>query len=142
MQEIAPNPARENLKLPNHRIRPVYMFLDPRALFMLVVLVSVTGFVVKNVIFAVYRLNQGSQQRGSDAKMAEMEERLRNIEAATSSLLVDVSSIKEKQRFMTRLQAGVAPKETPAMEKRPEGDVSPMVTQSIPIIPRVGSPRY
>ena len=117
------------------------MFLDPRALFMLVVLVGVTGIVVKNVISAVYRLNQGSQPRGTDAKMAEMEERLRNIEAATSSLLVDISSIKEKQRFMTRLQAGVAPKEAPA-EKRPEGDVSPMVTQSIPIIPRVGSPRY
>jgi hypothetical protein len=117
------------------------MFLDPRALFMLAVLVGVTGFVVKNVILAVYRLNQGAPQRGNDAKMAEMEERLRNIESATSSLLVDVSSIKEKQRFMTRLQAGAAPKEVPA-EKRPEGDVSPMVTQSIPIIPRVSSPRY
>jgi hypothetical protein len=117
------------------------MFLDPRALFMLVVLVGVTGFVVKNVILAVYRLNHGEQSRGSSDKMAEMEERLRKIESATSSLLVDVSSIKEKQRFMARLQSGAAPKETPAMEKRAEGDVSPMVTQSIPIIPRVRTPR-
>lgn len=109
---------------------------------MLVVLVGVTGYVIKNVIFAVYRLNQGNESRGNNDRMAEMEERLRKIEAATSSLLVDVSSIKEKQRFMARLQSGAAPKETPAMEKRPEGDVSPMVTQSIPIIPRVGTPRY
>jgi hypothetical protein len=117
------------------------MFFDPRALFMLAVLVAVTGFVVKNVIFSVYRLKQGEQQRGGNEKMAEMDERLRNIEAATSSLLVDISSIKEKQRFMARLQSGAAPKEAPA-EKRAEGDTSPMVTQSIPIIPRVGSPRY
>ena len=118
------------------------MFFDPRALFMLAVLVAVTGYVVKNVIFAVHRLNHGDQPRGGTNKMAEMEERLRNIEAATSSLLVDISSIKEKQRFMARLQSGAPPKEAQATEKRAEGDVSPMVTQSIPIIPRVGSPRY
>ena len=116
------------------------MFFDPRALFMLAVLVAVTGFVVKNVIFSVYRLKQGEQQRGGNEKMAEMDERLRNIEAATSSLLVDISSIKEKQRFMARLQSGAPPKEEP--ERRSESDTSPMVTQSIPIIPRVGSPRY
>jgi hypothetical protein len=122
-------------------IRPVYMFLDPRALFMLVVLVGVTGFVVKNVILSVYRLNSNSQSRGESDRMAEMEERLRKIEAATSSLLVDISSIKEKQRFMAKLQSGSTAKEPPA-QTRPEGDTSPMVTQSIPIIPRVGTPRY
>lgn len=136
------NQAEETLKLRPHRIRPVCMFFDPRALFMLAVLVAVTGYVVKNVIFAVHRLNHGDQPRGGTNKMAEMEERLRNIEAATSSLLVDISSIKEKQRFMARLQSGAPPKEAQATEKRAEGDVSPMVTQSIPIIPRVGSPRY
>ncbi|HZK78962.1 MAG TPA: hypothetical protein VFC35_08640, partial [Gemmatimonadaceae bacterium] len=113
------------------------MFLDPRGLFMLVVLVGVTGFVVKNVLMAVYRLNRGNESRSANDKFAEMEERLRKIESATSSLLVDISSIKEKQRFMARLQSGAAPRETPATERRPEGDVSPMVTQSIPIIPRV-----
>ena len=118
------------------------MFLDPRALFMLVVLVGVTGYVVKNVILAVYRLNTGNQVRGEGDRIAEMEERLRKIESATSSLLVDISSIKEKQRFMARLQSGAPLRETLATEKRPEGDVSPMVTQSIPIIPRVGTPRY
>jgi hypothetical protein len=118
------------------------MFFDPRALFMLVLLVGVTGYVVTNVIKAVYRLNHSDQPRGGTDRMADMEERLRKIESATSSLLVDISSIKEKQRFMARLQSGAAPKETPATEKRAEGDISPMVTQSIPIIPRVGTPRY
>lgn len=131
--------AGNSLKLRAQRIRPVIMFLDPRALFMLVVLVGVTGYVVKNVILAVYRLNHNDQARGGNDRMVEMEERLRKIEAATSSLLVDISSIKEKQRFMARLQSGAAPKETPAPEKRAEGDVSPMVTQ---VIPRVGTPRY
>ncbi len=127
------------MKLPSRLLRPDYMFLDPRALFMLVVLVGVTGYVVKNVILAVYRLNHGPQATGGNEKMAEMDERLRNIEAATSSLLVDISGVKEKQRFMARLQSGAAPRETPGAEKRPEGDASPMVTQ---IIPRVGNPRY
>ncbi|HUQ48934.1 MAG TPA: hypothetical protein VM053_11940 [Gemmatimonadaceae bacterium] len=115
---------------------------DPRALFMLAVLVAVTGFVVKNVIVAMHRLKQGEQSRAGTNGMAEMDERLRNIESATSSLLVDISSIKEKQRFMARLQSGAGPKETPATQRSAEGDVSPMVTQSVPIIPRVGNPRY
>jgi hypothetical protein len=69
--------------------------------------------------------------------MAEMEERLRKIEAATSSLLVEVSGMKEKQRFMARLQAGVPSRENAApVESRGEGDLSPMMTQSIPISPR------
>ena len=116
------------------------MFLDPRALFMLVVLVVVTGFVGKNLIMAFQRLNSGDQssrKNGND----EMEERLRKIEAATSSLLVDMSSMKEKQRFMARLQSGAAPREVAAPERSADGDISPMKTQSIPIIPRVGSPR-
>ena len=117
------------------------MFFDPRALFMLVVLVGVTGYVVKNVLLAMYRLNKGDQPRGSGDRMAEMEERIRKIETATSSLLVDVSSMREKQRFMARLQSGAPPREAPPAERRNEGDTSPMVTQSIPIMPRVGSPR-
>ncbi len=116
------------------------MFFDPRGLFMLVVLVGVTGFVAKNLMTAWYRLRRGDPSDG--AQSVDLEERLRRIEAATSSLLVDVSGMKEKQRFMVRLQSGAAPKENAAAaEKRSEGDISPMVTQSIPIIPRVGSPR-
>lgn len=117
------------------------MFFDPRALLMLAILVLVTGYVGKNLMTAFYRLNKGEPGQPNES-MAEMEERIRKIEAATSSLLVDMSSMKEKQRFMTRLQAGAAPKEAPIPEKTADGDISPMKTQSIPIIPRVGSPRY
>jgi hypothetical protein len=116
------------------------MYLDPRALFMLVVLVGVTGYVVKNVLLTVYRLNRTDQPKGD--QVGDLEERLRRIEAATSSLLVDMSSMKEKQRFMTRLQAGAAPSAAAApVEKRAEGELDPMATQSVPAIPRIGSPR-
>lgn len=107
---------------------------------MLVVLVAVTGFVGKNLMMAFYRLNKGERSARSDG-IAEMEERLRKIETATSSLLVDVSSMKEKQRFMARLQSGSAPREVQAAERSGEGDISPMKTQSVPIIPRAGAPR-
>ena len=112
------------------------MFFDPRALFMLVVLVGVTGYVVKNVLLAVYRLNKGDQPKGD--RVVDLEERLRKIEAATSSLLVEMSSIKEKQRFMTRLQAGAAKHSD---EKRRA--TSPMVTRnsSIPARPDGDSER-
>jgi hypothetical protein len=116
------------------------MYLDPRGLFMLVVLVAVTGFVVKNVLLTAFRVSRGDRPGGD--RMGEMEERLRKIEAATSSLLVDISSMKEKQRFMTRLQAGVAPGATSApAEKKNEDELDPMSTQSVPAIPRIGSPR-
>jgi hypothetical protein len=116
------------------------MYFDFRAMIMLIVAVTVTGYVVKNVVLSVYRLNKGDQP--SNDRMGDMEERLRKIEAATSSLLVDMSSMKEKQRFMTRLQAGAAPSGSPApVEKRRDGELDPMSTQSVPAIPRIGSPR-
>ncbi len=115
------------------------MFLDPGALLMLTILVAVSGYVAKNLIVSWYKLKRGEKPA---ADSQNLEERLRKIEAATSSLLVDVHSMREKQRFMARLEAGAAPRENPARaEQRKEGELSPMVTQSIPIIPRVGSPR-
>jgi len=115
------------------------MILEPPAVLLLIVLVGVTGWVTKGLMMTWYRLNKGDP--ASD-RMAEMEERMRKVEAATSSLLVDVSGMREKQRFMARLQAGVdSPDRTPKSEQRAEGELSPMVTQSIPIIPRVGFPR-
>lgn len=116
------------------------MFLDPRALFMLVVLVAVTGYVARGLMVSWYRLNRGEKPAGNS--LNEMEERLRKVEAATSSLLVDVSSMREKQRFMARLQAGAGPaapaaRDTPAaVEAGTDGGPSPMVIQSMPAIPR------
>ncbi len=117
------------------------MFLDPRALFMLVVLVAVTGYVARGLMVSWYKLSRGEKPAGK--AINEMEERLQKVEAATSSLLVDVHSMREKDRFMARLQAGAAPPQNAArQETRKEGDMSPMVTQSIPIIPRARSPRF
>lgn len=111
------------------------MFVDPRALFLLIVLVGVTGYVVKGLLVAWYRLSRGDKATG--ASLNEMEERLRKVEAATSSLLVDVSGMREKQRFMAKLQAGAVTQEkAPRQEQRVEGDLSPMVTQSTPVILR------
>ncbi len=115
------------------------MFFEPRVLFMLVLLVGVTGYVAKNLMVAWVRLNRGDKPKGE--LVVDLEDRLRKIEAATSSLLVDMSSMKEKQRFMTRLQAGTAPASTPApAEKRNDGELDPMSTQSVPAISRAGSP--
>ena len=112
------------------------MFFDPRTLFMLVVLVGVTGWVLKGLILARHRLTSESE---SGKRMEEMEERLRKIEAATTSLLVDVSSMREKQRFMAKLQAtsDQAPKAlstSSVSQESVESGVSPMLTQSIPVV--------
>ena len=114
------------------------MFIDPRAVFMLVVLVAVTGYVAKGLMTSWYKLNRGEKSPGSS--LNEMEDRLRKVEAATSSLLVDVHSMREKDRFMARLQAGVSTsREAPvAPEAAKEGGPSPMVIQSMPAIPRAG----
>ena len=104
---------------------------------MLVVLVGVTGWVLKGLMVTWHRLNKGGET--SPTKLDDMENRLRKIEAATTSLLVDVTSIREKQRFMAKLQAGSdARPAAPAAASPSEENVSPMLTQSIPIMPRAG----
>jgi hypothetical protein len=46
--------------------------------------------------------------------------------------------MREKERFMARLQSGAASREAQSRQERTkEGDISPMSTQSIPVIPRV-----
>lgn len=113
------------------------MFLDPRALFMLVLLVGVTGWVLKGLMVTWHRLNKGDKP--STDVLNGMEDRLRNVEAATSSLLVDVTSIREKQRFMAKLQSGAEVSALPARASvGSESDISPLATQNIPIIPRAG----
>ncbi|HVF39275.1 MAG TPA: hypothetical protein VM939_05190 [Gemmatimonadaceae bacterium] len=104
---------------------------------MLAVLVAVTGFVAKSLMVSWHHLN--NRERHAGDKLKGIEDRLQKIEAATSSLLVDMSSIREKQRFMSQLQP--PPKEVPNGTKPAQGEMSPLVTQNIPIVPRVGSPR-
>ena len=105
---------------------------------MLVLLVGVTGWVLKGLMLTRHRLKT---EGDSGRKLEEMEERLRKLEAATTSILVDVSSMREKQRFMTRLQAtsDQPPRvisTSSVSQESVESGVSPMLTQSIPIIPR------
>ena len=114
------------------------MFLDPRALFMLAVLVGVTGWVLKGLLSTWQRSEKSTES--SDKRLDDMEERLRKIESATTSILVDVSSMREKQRFMAKLQAtGTELRPVAALtEKASESGASPMETQNIPIIGRAG----
>ncbi|SRR5687768_8761113 len=119
------------------------MYFDPRAIFMLVVLVGVTGWVLKSLMVTWSGIRKGDQGRD---RMADLEERMRKVEAATASVLVDVSTMREKQRFMGQLKAGSESRE-PAhraenhREMTQDSGISPMVTQNIPIIPRARSPR-
>ena len=111
--------------------------MDPRALFMLAVLIGVSGWVLRGLMVTWHRLQKGDAPSGK--QLGDMEERLRKVETATTSLLVDVTSMREKERFMARLQAGATARESAAkMEHRSEADVSPLLTQSIPIMPRAG----
>ncbi len=111
---------------------------DPRSLLMLAVLVGVTGWVLKGLLVAWHRTQKGADE---SKKFEDMEDRLRKIEAATTSLLVDVSSIREKQRFMAKLQAGNDEQRAiAAIASRAEDTgISPMDTQAIPAMPRIGS---
>ena len=103
---------------------------------MLAVLIGVTAWAIKGLMFARHRLKTENE---SVKRMEDMEERLRKIEAATTSLLVDVSSMREKQRFMAKLQAtsDQAPKAlttSSVSQESVESGVSPMLTQSIPVV--------
>lgn len=109
------------------------MFWNPGAILMTAVLVWATGFVIKSLILSLHRVRN---QEVSTPKVAELEDRIRKLETATTSLLVDVTSMREKERFMAKLQAGSGPREAPAPPPRSESDISPMMTQSIPIMPK------
>ncbi len=80
-----------------------------------------------------------SQGKPDTDRMGEMEERMRKIEVATSSLLVDMTGMREKQRFMARLgESSAARQAQPAPPPSDSAELSPMMTQNIPIIPRTG----
>jgi hypothetical protein len=116
------------------------MLFDPRSVFLLIVLVGVTGWVARGLLVTWYNLNRGGKT--SRDTLQEMEERLRKVETATSGLIIDVTGMREKERFMARLQAGAASHEAQAKSTATtNGGPSPMETQNIPIIPRAGRPR-
>ncbi len=113
------------------------MFFEPASLFMLTVLVGVTGYVTRGIIAALKRVDAPGKPPAD--RMGDIEERMRKVEAATSSLLVDMTGMREKQRFMARLaESSAAHQAQRPQPATPDGDLSPMMTQNIPIIPRAG----
>jgi len=113
------------------------MFFEPASLFMLAILVAVTGYATKGVIAALRRSDTAGKP--SADRMGDIEERMRKVEAATSSLLVDMTGMREKQRFMARLgEPSPARPEARPQSAADAGELSPMMTQNIPIVPRAG----
>ena len=109
------------------------MFFDPRAVFLLILLVAVSGWVARGLMASFFKLRR---EEVSSSSLRDIEERLKKIEAATSGLIMDVTAMREKERFMARLQASASTRENQIREMK-ENDLSPLVTQSIPVIPRV-----
>lgn len=108
------------------------MFYDPRALFSLIILVGVAGWVARGLMVSFYKLRK---EEKSSASVGDIEERLRRLEAAVSGVIADVTTIREKERFMARLQAS---KELQSKQEMTNtGEISPMMTQNIPVMPRV-----
>ncbi len=112
------------------------MFFDPRAVLLLIVLVAVSGWVARGLMASWFKLRR---EESPGTNLSDMDERLKRIEAATSGLITEVASIREKDRFMARLQASASTREAPARQDTREGESSPFVTQNIPVIPRVRS---
>ena len=111
------------------------MFFDPRGIFLMIILVAVTGWVGRGLMVSWYKLRR---EEKSSSNAADLDERLRRIESAVSGVITDVSAMREKERFMARLQASAQSREPqPRQESTKEGDISPLITQSIPVIPRV-----
>ncbi|HEX6575853.1 MAG TPA: hypothetical protein VF042_12865 [Gemmatimonadaceae bacterium] len=108
------------------------MFFDPRSLFLLIIFVGVTGWIVRGVMGSLYKLRR--EEKPSPGA-GDIEERLRRIEASLSGVITDVAAIREKERFMARLQASRELQSK--QEATREGDISPLVTQNIPVMPRV-----
>lgn len=51
---------------------------------------------------------------------------------------MDVTAMREKERFMARLQASSASRDAQSRQEMKVGELSPLVTQSIPVLPRAG----
>ena len=105
------------------------MFLDPRAIALLIILVAVSGWVARGLMASWFKLRR---EDASASSLSNIEDRLKKIEEATSGLIMDVTAIREKERFMARLQASATVHST----KETKDAESPFVTQNIPVIPR------
>ena len=110
------------------------MFFDPRAIALLIILVAVSGWVARGLMASWFKLRRDDPPTSN---LASIDERLKRIEEATSGLIMEVTAIREKERFMAKLQASASSRETQARHETKDGDPSPFVTQNIPVIPRL-----
>ena len=67
----------------------------------LVILVVVTGSVVKSVIGSL--LQRGGGGQSATGRLSKMEERISRMEEATSGLISEFAAVRERERFMTQL---------------------------------------
>jgi hypothetical protein len=112
------------------------MFFDPRAVVLLIILVAVSGWVARGLMASFFRLRR---EDGTSSSLSNIEERLKRIEEATSGLIMDVTAMREKERFMAKLQASASTREAQSRQETKESEAPPFVTQNIPVIPRVRS---
>ena len=110
------------------------MYLDPPRILMMILLVAVSGWVARGLMASFFKLRRDD---GNAASLTNIEERLKRIEEATSGLIMDVTAMREKERFMAKLQASASTRESQSRYEAKEGEPSPFVTQNIPVIPRV-----
>lgn len=115
----------------------------------LVILVVVTGSVVKSVIGSL--LQRGERGQSATGRLAKMEERISRMEEATSGLISEFAAVRERERFMTQLvetrarqdarssagAAAIVP--AGAAPSQPEG-TSPFVVQTVSAARRVVKP--
>lgn len=116
----------------------------------LVILVVVTGSVVKSVIASVLQRSEGG--RSAPGRLAKMEERITRMEEATSGLIAEFAAVRERERFMTQLvetrsrqdarNAAGAPEIIPAEGATPSAKegTSPFVVQTVSAARRVVKP--
>lgn len=110
------------------------MFFDPRIVVLLIILVAVSGWVARGLMASFFKLRRDD---GNSSSLAGIEERLKRIEEATSGLIMDVTAMREKERFMARLQASASTHQAQPRHETTDGEPSPLVTQNIPVVPRV-----
>ena len=72
------------------------MFFDPRAMVLMIILVAVSGWVARGLMSSFFKLRR---EDGASASLTNIEERLKRIEEATSGLIMDVTAMREKERF-------------------------------------------
>jgi hypothetical protein len=114
------------------------MELNPVNLLLSLILVGTVGWVIRGLMASWFKLKREDH---AGANSSDMEDRLRKIESTMASLVIEVQSIREKDRFMAKLQATASTREISGKSESSENDVSPLMTQSIPVIPRVRLPR-